>query len=265
MIRRPPRSTLFPYTTLFRSVVGEGHPSSPVRGTPLATFVPPLTPTPTLQAPYLNFAWGIDQGVEFAFDEYPVQGGPQASSFEYRIGNGSWAPVTIFEREGRRYGRISGLTNGVEVTFSIRGVGGGLQSLPSNTATATPRYVVPAPEDLFLEVLPGAIDVEWLAPVGAVGVIGYEVQAYPGADPQSDSGMVSCSTGPADLECLLPVRSGQPYTVFVAGVSEEGLGDAIYTVSDIVPAVATPAAVPTQDDGDIEGDDGSVGRLTAGG
>src|SRR2546430_12546912 len=25
MIRRPPRSTLFPYTTLFRSPVGEGH------------------------------------------------------------------------------------------------------------------------------------------------------------------------------------------------------------------------------------------------
>src|SRR3712207_7891616 len=26
MIRRPPRSTLFPYTTLFRSDVGKGHP-----------------------------------------------------------------------------------------------------------------------------------------------------------------------------------------------------------------------------------------------
>src|SRR5205807_7676537 len=25
MIRRPPRSTLFPYTTLFRSVLGSGH------------------------------------------------------------------------------------------------------------------------------------------------------------------------------------------------------------------------------------------------
>src|SRR3712207_8269565 len=25
MIRRPPRSTLFPYTTLFRSVAGRGH------------------------------------------------------------------------------------------------------------------------------------------------------------------------------------------------------------------------------------------------
>src|SRR2546425_6790271 len=27
MIRRPPRSTLFPYTTLFRSVLGSGHGS----------------------------------------------------------------------------------------------------------------------------------------------------------------------------------------------------------------------------------------------
>src|SRR2546430_13758958 len=29
MIRRPPRSTLFPYTTLFRSLVGRGPPADP--------------------------------------------------------------------------------------------------------------------------------------------------------------------------------------------------------------------------------------------
>src|SRR5258708_26299275 len=29
MIRRPPRSTLFPYTTLFRSLKGEGRPVMP--------------------------------------------------------------------------------------------------------------------------------------------------------------------------------------------------------------------------------------------
>src|SRR3712207_7763124 len=29
MIRRPPRSTLFPYTTLFRSAVGRGRPRRP--------------------------------------------------------------------------------------------------------------------------------------------------------------------------------------------------------------------------------------------
>src|SRR3712207_6926382 len=32
MIRRPPRSTLFPYTTLFRSVAGRGRPGQLVRG-----------------------------------------------------------------------------------------------------------------------------------------------------------------------------------------------------------------------------------------
>src|SRR5258707_5432456 len=32
MIRRPPRSTLFPYTTLFRSAVPGGHPFLPVGG-----------------------------------------------------------------------------------------------------------------------------------------------------------------------------------------------------------------------------------------
>src|SRR5207249_7615415 len=31
MIRRPPRSTLFPYTTLFRSCPGCGYPRSPSR------------------------------------------------------------------------------------------------------------------------------------------------------------------------------------------------------------------------------------------
>src|SRR3712207_8328874 len=32
MIRRPPRSTLFPYTTLFRSQVGDDHPHLLVLG-----------------------------------------------------------------------------------------------------------------------------------------------------------------------------------------------------------------------------------------
>src|SRR3989442_7489900 len=32
MIRRPPRSTLFPYTTLFRSLIGEAHELPQFRG-----------------------------------------------------------------------------------------------------------------------------------------------------------------------------------------------------------------------------------------
>src|SRR5256885_6134689 len=43
MIRRPPRSTLFPYTTLFRSIAVGGHPESVMRagrlGLPLALAI----------------------------------------------------------------------------------------------------------------------------------------------------------------------------------------------------------------------------------
>src|SRR2546422_3311132 len=40
MIRRPPRSTLFPYTTLFRSHVLRGHESDPPLGIPRAVGIP---------------------------------------------------------------------------------------------------------------------------------------------------------------------------------------------------------------------------------
>src|SRR2546430_8752717 len=46
MIRRPPRSTLFPYTTLFRSLVSDGVPKPP--GAPRRSLPPPsrLPPGP---------------------------------------------------------------------------------------------------------------------------------------------------------------------------------------------------------------------------
>src|SRR3712207_6978734 len=48
MIRRPPRSTLFPYTTLFRSTAG---PTPTLRGRPSAAE----TPTPARSGP----AWPV--------------------------------------------------------------------------------------------------------------------------------------------------------------------------------------------------------------
>src|SRR3712207_9518932 len=54
MIRRPPRSTLFPYTTLFRSLLEEGYDVVLVNSNPAtimtdpefatATYIEPLTP-----------------------------------------------------------------------------------------------------------------------------------------------------------------------------------------------------------------------------
>src|SRR5258708_27388793 len=45
MIRRPPRSTLFPYTTLFRSLLGTGNPpADPDRSGPATAVVVNDTP-----------------------------------------------------------------------------------------------------------------------------------------------------------------------------------------------------------------------------
>src|SRR2546430_5616526 len=57
MIRRPPRSTLFPYTTLFRSVlVGQDHPSAP--GIPTTNFSIGSIIYPTAQP---NFNGTLDE------------------------------------------------------------------------------------------------------------------------------------------------------------------------------------------------------------
>src|SRR5437867_6401950 len=55
MIRRPPRSTLFPYTTLFRSCIGCGRSDSPARCSAGCGRVPPVRSeehTSELQSPY---------------------------------------------------------------------------------------------------------------------------------------------------------------------------------------------------------------------
>src|SRR5260370_26845228 len=46
MIRRPPRSTLFPYTTLFRSVAALAGPVVAGSPSPVVNVVPVLTSTP---------------------------------------------------------------------------------------------------------------------------------------------------------------------------------------------------------------------------
>src|SRR2546425_1144176 len=56
MIRRPPRSTLFPYTTLFRSPGGRGGPEGAARdgdagAQPRGRAVPPVSPVPAGSRP----------------------------------------------------------------------------------------------------------------------------------------------------------------------------------------------------------------------
>src|SRR3712207_8284295 len=70
MIRRPPRSTLFPYTTLFRSFAGLGRDSLDGAGMALVSTVR-YCPTPS-ECPYQNAFWDGAQmvyGQGFASDD----------------------------------------------------------------------------------------------------------------------------------------------------------------------------------------------------
>src|SRR5687767_15464026 len=60
MIRRPPRSTLFPYTTLFRSSTGEGTSTATLSVSRLATGSSALTASPGFFSHWPSVASVID-------------------------------------------------------------------------------------------------------------------------------------------------------------------------------------------------------------
>src|SRR3712207_7954652 len=62
MIRRPPRSTLFPYTTLFRSLVAALQGDRLVRGKPLFRVVPPATFAPLVALDRVGILAGVPAG-----------------------------------------------------------------------------------------------------------------------------------------------------------------------------------------------------------
>src|SRR5256885_2759291 len=59
MIRRPPRSTLFPYTTLFRSLTSKG--ASGVQGAAFIALVATMTVIPAIPVAGMALILGIDR------------------------------------------------------------------------------------------------------------------------------------------------------------------------------------------------------------
>src|SRR3989449_814756 len=78
MIRRPPRSTLFPYTTLFRSQILARSPGVAIRlpakgGTPQLYRLPRLTPVEGVlkgKLPPVERVVGLDAESEFRSEEH---------------------------------------------------------------------------------------------------------------------------------------------------------------------------------------------------
>src|SRR3989441_12006316 len=81
MIRRPPRSTLFPYTTLFRSISDAGHGT----GTPGFYFLPPMVAAPTFTGTFVS---GLTLEVEICVWTGTACDAPIAT-FTTKTGSGS--------------------------------------------------------------------------------------------------------------------------------------------------------------------------------
>src|SRR5690349_24047447 len=77
MIRRPPRSTLFPYTTLFRSVDGG------------------YTPTPAVSHAILTFNAGHKGGLADGVVITPSHNPPDSGGFKYNPPSGGPADVDV--------------------------------------------------------------------------------------------------------------------------------------------------------------------------
>src|SRR3990172_7217103 len=70
MIRRPPRSTLFPYTTLFRSrATSEGAPASSIRSARCCTSFPALSWASDRKSTRLNSSHGYISYAVFFFND----------------------------------------------------------------------------------------------------------------------------------------------------------------------------------------------------
>src|SRR2546422_5979177 len=97
MIRRPPRSTLFPYTTLFRSLsgLGTGSPDLLLYTQWSGGSSPPPQP-PSSSAdypPYASFTYGCPRG-QCSFDASGSTDDHRGASYSSTFGDGSGTGTT---------------------------------------------------------------------------------------------------------------------------------------------------------------------------
>jgi hypothetical protein len=131
--------------------------------------------------------------------------------------------------------------------------------------TEVPGVVVAAPVNVKAVVGTSSIKVSWDAPADTTGIAGYEVFALPGAEPQSDAGLITCVVDADGRACLLGVEAGQQYTVGVHAFDTEGtLGESgEFLVTGVVPAPTVAKSVPAGN-AELKSKDGSVDKVTAG-
>src|SRR3712207_7912236 len=91
MIRRPPRSTLFPYTTLFRSRRAEAHPRGARRAAPGTGAAGRGQPVAGRRAPLLRRGGRMPHGLPLPADATHVHGDRKSTRLNSSHANISYA------------------------------------------------------------------------------------------------------------------------------------------------------------------------------
>src|SRR2546422_4097692 len=120
MIRRPPRSTLFPYTTLFRSVAGieaRGFIFGPALAYRLGAGFVPVRKPKKLPSKTVSVSYALEYGTDtLEMHEDAVQPGERVLVCDDLLATGGTASATV-ELVRKLRGKVEGAAFAVELTF----------------------------------------------------------------------------------------------------------------------------------------------------
>ncbi len=221
-------------------------------------------------APTLRFVEAGDGAADFQFTpgSLPQDGYDSTlpAAYEYQLDGGAWKSFTPgFTGSDDLTGSVTGLTNNKKYSLAVRATSTAGNSPASAPMSVTPFRMVGAPTKATVTTGPGSLTISWAPPADATGVIGYMAWALPGAEPQSDAGLVECpELDAAARSCTIGVPVGTEYSVGIRALDANGVGDGAWLVSDVVEAAAAPSALP-KSSGALSTDKGSVSTVSAGG
>ena len=214
---------------------GRGSVSNKVTATPRV----PVPPAPTLSATAGNrqvaLSWTYSGSVTVTGWKYRRQSEFEDLSGQRKSSTKIWGPWTAISGAATRSHTVTGLTNGSEYGFELRGVNGSVNGSVSNKVTATPKAPPKAPgAPRSLSATPGnqRVSLSWsAAAANGSAILRYEYRR--------DSGSWSTVSGGASARSrtVTGLTNGTSYTFKVRAVNGKGAGS-------VASVTATPKAPP---------------------
>jgi titin len=181
-----------------------------------------------------------DELVDLSWTAPTWIGGSAVTGYRIEANDGSgWTTVVSDTGDLATSHRVTGLTNGTEVTFRVSAINANGVGSPSDTATATPMSVPDAPTDLAATPADGSAGLTWNAPAddGGSPITGYRIESTTDGSTWS---VVEADTGStATAATVSGLTNGVATSFRATAINAVGAGAPSAT------ATATPRTVPS--------------------